>query len=513
MQTHACFTIACELWTRVLQYYSMTNQTENYAFQKKQAILLTHIFKCAATLFILFTFICITGCTNVSLLDAQHSFQQGNLGTAQSKIDTYANSNTTGKDAVIAWLNKGSIDRSLGNYAQSNQSFAIAEQQIKFWDEQPEFKISNESLSLVTNLNTLPYRGYHYDRIMLNTYKALNYLQLGNKESARIELRRAYNHQHDAVAHNAKRIENARETVQKQLHNHRNKQTNIDIQRTIRNLNINKQINNLYKDLNNYQTYTNYINPFTELLQALFYMHTGNDDADFSRAEKSLERIINMQPNNPYIKKDRQTLKRIRAGAPSSPLTYIIFETGIAPTRNEIRFDLPMFLFNNEVEYIGMTFPNLVMHNNFIKTLHITTAGNQINTKLISNMDAIVAQEFMNDLPLVIAKTIANTAAKTSAAWGIKKSTKKNSDLRLFTVISSTIYQLVANQADLRTWATLPKQFQYANIQTPANQTLTLTLSQTNEKHTIKLQPALINVIYVKSIAPNIPVQISQFTF
>jgi len=53
--------------------------------------------------------------------------------------------------------------------------------------------------------------GYAYDKVMMNAYKALNYIQLGDRDAARVELNRALQRQRDAVADNAKRIEAAQE--------------------------------------------------------------------------------------------------------------------------------------------------------------------------------------------------------------------------------------------------------------------------------------------------------------
>ena len=51
---------------------------------------------------------------------------------------------------------------------------------------------------------------------MMNTYKALNYLQLEDYEKARVEFFRAYERQRDAVNINSKRIEKAQEEGEKQ---------------------------------------------------------------------------------------------------------------------------------------------------------------------------------------------------------------------------------------------------------------------------------------------------------
>ena len=73
----------------------------------------------------------------------------------------------------------------------------------------PKVSVSREALATVTNLKNLPYEGFAYDKIMMNTYKALNYLELGDFERARVELNRAYERQKDAIHINSKRIEKA----------------------------------------------------------------------------------------------------------------------------------------------------------------------------------------------------------------------------------------------------------------------------------------------------------------
>ncbi len=65
-----------------------------------------------------------------------------------------------------------------------------------------------EAAALMSNQANLDYEGRSYDGIMLNTYRALNYLAMGARtERARPEIIRAYQRQQDAVDDNKRRIE------------------------------------------------------------------------------------------------------------------------------------------------------------------------------------------------------------------------------------------------------------------------------------------------------------------
>ncbi|WP_432799365.1 COG3014 family protein [Poriferisphaera sp. WC338] len=450
------------------------------------------------------------GCSNTALRQAQDAYRAGDLVSARNKIDGYSKSNEKGRNAVIAWMEKGTIYRALGDVEASNEAFANADEQLEHWDEQPEFKAGQEGAALLTNLNMLPYRGYNYDRIMLNTYRALNFMQLGDLSAARVELIRAYNRQQEAVERNAKRLEKASEAAQAQSEADKKNKQGANTQKTIESNEVQGKIAENFAKLKKYKAFADYVNPFSELLQGVYFMHAAADTADLTRAELSLQRVAGMLPNNPYVKEDLNTISQLKAGSTGEPLTYIFFETGVAPSRKTIRIDLPLFLVNREVDYVGMAFPMLEMHENYTNVINVSANGRRAATSLISDMDSIVAQEFMNELPLVITKTVMSSAAKAAAAWGIKQAAKGDNAAQLIAIISTTAYQVATNEADLRTWAGLPKQFQYARVKTPANRSIQLSLGG-GVFQRVQLDEGKINVVYVKSIAAGLPPIVSQF--
>src|SRR5208337_3287696 len=96
-------------------------------------------------------------------------------------------------------------------YEASNQAFDRAEDEMDRYAQKAKVRLGQEAGAILSNQANLDYEGRAYDGIMLNTYKALNYLELGEPDKARPELIRAYQRQQDAVEDNRKRIEKAKQ--------------------------------------------------------------------------------------------------------------------------------------------------------------------------------------------------------------------------------------------------------------------------------------------------------------
>ena len=82
-------------------------------------------------------------------------------------------------------------------FAKSTEAFDLAEARVNDYEEQAKVKVGSEVGAALTNQATLPYRGRAYDKVMMDTYKAINCLQLGNKDRARVELNRALQRERD----------------------------------------------------------------------------------------------------------------------------------------------------------------------------------------------------------------------------------------------------------------------------------------------------------------------------
>jgi Flp pilus assembly protein TadD len=130
-------------------------------------------------------------------------------------------------------------------------------------------------------------------------------------------------------------------------------------------------------------------------------------------------------------------------------------------------------------------------------------------------MDAVVAREFKNELPTIITKTLIASAIKAGATYGayagVTKGGKKNTGAGLAVLIAGAIYQVAMNQADLRTWTTLPKEFHFCRIPTPADRKIELEPPYSGRKTPVVIDGGGVNVVWAKSVNRNSPLLVTQF--
>jgi len=436
------------------------------------------------------------------------SYELGNIQAAAAQISAEVEKRGNSKDAIVWRLEQGAILRAAGQLEDSNKAFDKAEEEINKFEEKAKVKISRESLAIVTNLTNLPYEGFAYDKIMMNTYKALNYLELGDYEKARIELNRAYERQKDAVHINSKRIEKAQEEGKKQnLH--------VNMQAVNNDERFKNQFSNHYTDLNQLKAYADYVNPATVYLDGLFFMTQATGNSDLERSRNSFERVLGMIGENKFIRQDLEIVQQVVNGQQIPATTYVFFETGQAPERDRIRIDLPLFLITPGVPYVGAAFPKLRYKDNYASTLNVLYGRTTEPTLLLASMDSVIAREFKNELPVIITKTLIASAIKASATYGaytgVTKGGKNNAEAGLAVLIAGAIYQVAANQADLRTWTTLPKEFQFCRFPTPADRKIELGLPFSGYKLPVRINEGLVNVVWVKSVKRNSPLLVKQF--
>ena len=115
----------------------------------------------------------------------QSAVNMGNFEKANKLLDK-DKKQATGKNRILYYLNKGYVEFMLGNPTNSNQYFETAENLI----DEYHSNVGAEAAALVTNPEARPYRPEDFEVIMINFYKALNYLDLNDMEGALVEVRK-----------------------------------------------------------------------------------------------------------------------------------------------------------------------------------------------------------------------------------------------------------------------------------------------------------------------------------
>ena len=434
----------------------------------------------------------ITGCSTLSNYRLQTSsfyndYRTGLVSNAALTASSLANKKAESADALVWRLEEGSLLRADGKFQESNRAFSQAEEIIDDYDSRATISArgtGSHLASLVTNLKAIPYKGTAYDRIMLNTYKALNYMALGEFDGARVELLRAYERQKEALERYRRELEIAEEEA---------KSNNVDIGRITSDPRFKQQFDSTYSGYSSFSAYADYVNPLTVYLDGLLFFATASGSSDYERARKDFERVKGMIGNDPFVNADLSMVEKAINGEPIQPAVYVVFENGLAPARGEARLDIPVP--TKEVTYIGAAFPTLNFQGTAIENLTITDDQGRIaRTRLLSDMDTIVANEFSHNLDAIIIRTIMATVVKATAQYQLQK------NFGSLGQIGGALYSIVTTQADLRSWISLPKQFQFARFPRPNSSHIYLTTSDATVPTKVDIPKSEITLIYAKAV-------------
>jgi hypothetical protein len=266
----------------------------------------------------------------------------------------------------------------------------------------------------------------------------------------------------------------------------------------------------LTRNAEGFKAYADYVNPFTVYLDGLYFLHAGEGASDRERALKSLQRVAEVAGAQAVLAADLQLAEAaVRGPVAIPPLTYVIFETGRAPSREQVRIDIPIIV--ADVSYVGAALPELVFHEDHARALTVQAGGQTQTTALIASLDAVVAQDFKNEFPTIVTKAVIAAAAKAAAGWAVNDAARRQDQgLGLLARLVTAAVQAAVNIADTRSWTTLPKEFQVARLNSPADCRVTVSVPGAAPQ-TVSLIDGAVNVVYVKSISAGSPLLVSQF--
>jgi hypothetical protein len=115
----------------------------------------------------------------------QNNIQQGDFEAANKQL-AKEKKWATNQNRVLYFMNRGVVDFMMGLNEESNQYFNQADYYIEDFSK----SMGSEALALISNPMVKPYQPEDFEAIMVNYYKALNYIALSDYEGALVECRR-----------------------------------------------------------------------------------------------------------------------------------------------------------------------------------------------------------------------------------------------------------------------------------------------------------------------------------
>ena len=440
-----------------------------------------------------------SGCASMSAQKELSEFNTLYSSGRYSNAADYELKNLGGERAdpsyLLQMLQAGVALRYAQKYPQSNEIFDECEDIIKYQNEQSLLSCAGSAMfSILVNEASLDFHGAEYDWVMVNTYKALNFWKIGKKDLARIEFNRALDRQRRAKEKFAVEISQMKEAInQKQAEENRWAQQNrvpeMGIKKTVNNPEIDMRVKRRYSNLYAFKAYPDFINPFTTYMAGLFFWSEG----DYAKAATLLKETYGMVENNVAVARDFRTVEKMLDGKrPGGYYTWVVFENGLGPEKQEFRIDLPLFVFTNKVKYAGIALPRLKFRDRAFPFLMVGDSGRKnVKTRAMASMDRVVQTEFKMRFPLIVTKAVISMLMKIHAQYVAQKKYGNMGGLL------AAVYQFATTAADIRMWTALPKEFQVARIFTPVSGLVTIATPD-GETRNVSVPGNRNSLIYVK---------------
>ena len=382
------------------------------------------------------------------------SFEAGDFEKARDFAVKKIRQKNTPRGEDLLWsLQIGSIDRIEKNYAQSAEMFDSCEEMMTHFDAENS-GLGHTVGAVAVNENIFPYTGQVYDGVMVNTYKALNFISTGQYDLARVEFNRALDRQRRAK-------ETFNQEIQKQKNQISTDENSENVQKSLDNPDMKQRLEEVYPSLYNFSVYPDFVNPFATYMAGLFFLI----DGDYSKSVDLLKESAGMVPENTMILEDLDMVDRVISGGHTiEPMLWVIFENGLGPVKEEFRIDLPLFIATDNIRYVGIALPMLTFRQAASPYLEIKAGSKTSRTQLVADMDRVIHTEFEKDFKGTLTRAIISTTTKAIAQYALEKNSGSS-----WASVAMAVYSFVTTAADVRIWTALPKNFQAARLTIPEN--------------------------------------------
>ena len=401
------------------------------------------------------------------------------------------------KSKDLLWnYEAGTISYLIAKYPESIEFFDNAESLIKKYDEEVlAGKLLANIGSLLTNDTIMDYRPKIYEKIMVNTYKGIDFMLQKDWQNARIEFNRALVRQQRAKAFFAKEISQEKEKLKKDS---KKKKEQAELaNKALQNKKTMDPIEKKYSNLFAFKPYPDFVNPFTTYLAGIYFLNI----QDYRKATDLLKECYGMirglNNGDRYVLQDFKMADNLKQSIRNRKrkFTWIVFLNGQAPIKKEIRIDIPLFLFSDDVIYTGIALPTLKMRNKAYEYLLVSNGKANLPTKTIASMDTVIKTEFKKRFQTIVTRAMLRTITQTV----IQKQLKDKAGF--LGGLFGAIYQAAMNKADTRMWQSLPKEFQVARLASSKQVTL---YSPTQKRlASIHTDPTKSYIIFISMPTPN----------
>lgn len=374
---------------------------------------------------------------------------------------------TSDDDEYWYWLNRARLQQANGDYNSSIASFEKAYAILDEYENRATISVRNIGSFVGSSLlskGSETYYGKGYERTLMHTLNAINYIMLRKVEGAAVEMRRMEQRQEFWLIESDEKIKQA--AKDKATAAARNTRTDmIPANYSMSALLNSPDIRNL---LNNYQ------DSFSYTLGYIISEMSGLADATGNEGSVFLKRAIALNPNVTNAINSSKT-----SIPPGKIHVNIVVLSGIAPAMKIEKIRFPIF---HAAEYTSIDLPSYTPPNNDLNRLVITNGPRTFNPPRLLKSDMMAYKTLSDEFPGELAKAAVRATTKGIAA---KQASDHFGDLG--GLLASLFFDLGSSIADsgFRNWETLPNSGYLMNFEAKKGETISIILNDRQESFTL----------------------------
>jgi len=398
--------------------------------------------------------LCVSGCAAVRSYDAElhGTLDRAAGGNVEGAIKLLDASNPD-KKSLLYQLELGMLQRLGGNYGESQKAWGGASAGIDAARAASLLgdaaQLAGSAASYMISDKLRPYRAHDYEQVMLLTYMALNYLALGDYESARVAIKQTHEREAEIAEERARQLAAVEEEAKKRGARANYKELNGYPVETIDNPEVNALKNSYQSALSHY-------------LAGFVYEALGEP----SLAAPGYRLANELQPGQPLLEEALAGLDA-RVAAPDDGKTDVlmIVGSGAAPALQSRQFTTPIFI-NNKLILIPAAFPVMVSGGMPSSRPQLALDGKALALAPLTSIDLMARRSLQDDMPGIMLRAAIRSTTSAALQYNAQHGDRQNSGAALVSALLA-VGTVALNSADDRTWRALPAEISIARLRLP----------------------------------------------
>jgi uncharacterized protein len=425
----------------------------------------------------------LSGCATFRSYDTElrQTLAMAAPGRMDAAIKTLDKHNKGDRKDLLYYLEMGELQRLATQYEQSQQAWLAADGRVQEWEAAAKLdplRAGGSVASYILNDKLRAYEGQDFEKVMLTTRMALNFLARGDFDNARVAIKQTHEREALIAEVRAKQYAQVEDEARK------------------------RGADTSYRDLNGYPVSTldtpevralrnSYQSAYSHYLAGFVYEALG----EASLAAAGYRQAIELRGSDGFLDEALGGLDQ-RVAERDDGRTDVLFaiETGLVPARVSQQFSLPIPV-SGRIVLISVSFPVLQGQAPGVPVYKVTLDGGEaLPAAQITSIDAMTRRALEDEMPGIMLRGFVRSTGKAVAQYQAQRQAEMQrrqgddgAGVALdVAAIALMIGSALTESADERGWRSLPASVYIARAKVPPG-SYPVTVDTGAGQHTVRV--------------------------